>query len=176
MKLVVENTDEETEQRHVLGAYQGALIRLTANLLRILRGSGKPYEIGAQVADVLVAMESYHKAIGRWPDPSEARQALSLRKRRLNHPDGSVRHEKDAKAAIIRAALQAAASVLLDQAAQLTQADRELSEGITQILALREEERRPRAAERAHSNSRPQPSAGGKSKPRTKPKAAPPSA
>jgi hypothetical protein len=71
MEVVSENSEAELARRRredevadALEQLGGRLRTLATNLLRIIRGAGKPSEI------VFQAMTAYHEAAGRWPRPA----------------------------------------------------------------------------------------------------------
>ncbi len=89
MKLVSENSEAEFARTRYEAEIRWALRNLTANLIRITRGAGKPYEIVRQVDELARALRGYHDALGHWPRSDELENALAFDLRKLSastHP------------------------------------------------------------------------------------------
>jgi hypothetical protein len=70
-KIVASTTDEERAEHRARQDLDYPLRELAANLLRVVRGAGKPYALSRQMSDVLDGFATYREAVGHWP-PSEA--------------------------------------------------------------------------------------------------------
>ena len=126
-----EERDAERKRQDV----EWALRRLTSNLLRIVRGAGKPYEVLDEVASLAEALaalgprngyaagETVVGALDIWRDTPEA-ETLDI---------------------IVSGALQIAASRLAGQRTQETAGRRELQDGIRYRQEAIEERRRAEA-------------------------------
>jgi hypothetical protein len=108
------------------------LRQLTANLLRITRGAGRPYEVFKQALQLLEACKEFREQLGYPPDP-EFSQMLNTAPE-FDAPDGD-----HALHSIVCGALQTTASRLLDQRLQIKAGERELSDGIRQLERARAE-------------------------------------
>jgi hypothetical protein len=111
-----------------------ALRALTANLLRVTRGAGRPDQIVMQTAALGEAFAAYRKASGEDPRPPDMAAALALR----DVPgDGESWPEWDrAVREMVDGALQVAAAELLDQPAQAAAGRREMFTGHREIEKL----------------------------------------
>jgi hypothetical protein len=64
VKLVSENSDAEIAENDALAAVEWALRDLAANILRVVRGAGKPYDLGRQAVEFANALVAYREAAG----------------------------------------------------------------------------------------------------------------
>jgi hypothetical protein len=81
MEIVSQNSDADIAKNEAPEDLGWPLRRLTANLLRIVRGAGAPYELPRQIRAVLGALREYEAAFGHRPSEYEIQQALELRER-----------------------------------------------------------------------------------------------
>ncbi len=58
------------------------LRELAANIIRVVRGAGKSYEIAGQCVSVIEAFQQYRDKVGQWPSSWEIDQALSISRER----------------------------------------------------------------------------------------------
>jgi len=79
--LAVENDRLELNRRNAEFDLRWPLKRLAANVLRIVRGAGRPEELGRQCAEVVKAYRDYHDALGEWPSSFLISDILPLRHR-----------------------------------------------------------------------------------------------
>jgi hypothetical protein len=114
------------------------LREMTANLLRVIRGAGKPYEIGQQAAALVEALVKYRDVTGAWPD--DLSEVLSI-ERDMDNLEGHQLDRADAEQRVISGALQVAASRLIGQTAHASVGSCEMYEGINAIADMREEGR-----------------------------------
>ena len=145
MKLISSQSDAEVEQKKIEAELRGALRTVVANLMRVMRGSGKPDQLGRDVAFCAGAFASYHAAFGRHPAREFYFGALNLQAVLEEHrpwvkeafaeargrwdEDGTT-DRMEAKQAILRGAMQIIASRMLDQMTQENRGEQELHEGI----------------------------------------------
>ena len=101
-------------------AHRAALLELTANLMRVVRGAGKAERIAAQTNAFAVAFNEYSDLHGHGPAADLLREILHFRSNDAAggpHPEEAI-----AESAICRTALQVVASKLLDQKIPLERA------------------------------------------------------
>lgn len=140
MKVVSDNKDFEQQQCRRRVEY--AVRELTANLLRVARGAGKPHEVPAQALRLLEVCREFRE-LGY--DASAAfREMLDT------GPDFDAPDLQHATHTIIRGVLQITASRLLDQLTQQRNGETEFYNGISEL-------ERARAAEHARRMGRPPP-------------------
>ena len=134
MRIVSERTDEEIAEARALAVLDDALKDLTANLLRVVRGAGKPYDVRKQVALVHAAYAGLAEANPRatWPDISEGLSVASAFEDEMT----------TARECMVRGALQIAASKIADQPMQERAGRDELMTGFRAIEEIRAENRR----------------------------------
>jgi len=150
MKVVAENSEEEVARRRAeqeraraeleLGM---ALRELGANMLRVIRGAGRPAILGTQCQTLVDVMAAYREAVGHWPPSEEIVAALAIE--RPEYFDRLSDREKDryfGERQIVRGALQAAAAGLLGQRTQERAGEHEMYGGVNEIERVREEENR----------------------------------
>ena len=106
-------------------AVRWALVDLAANMLRVCRGAGRPWEIGPQCSVVVDACERYREAHGCYPSSDEVQEAVAVPRDELN-PD---RDYEYAVQDLIRGSLQLTASRLLGQSLQIARGESQLREG-----------------------------------------------
>lgn len=163
MRIVTERTAEEIAEARARAVLDDALKDLTVNLLRVVRGAGKPYDVRKQIALAHAAYVGLAEANPRatWPDISEALSIVSPYDDEMT----------TARECIVRGALQIAASKLADQPMQERAGRDELMTGLRAIEEIRAENRRAVAeAERLERAKRKaakvKPAAKAKPKPR----------
>jgi hypothetical protein len=114
---------------------------MAANILRIVRGAGKPYNLRRQCIAVVAALDQYADAGGLiGEDEIRARLSIAEGERRASE-------EADFEEGAIRGALQIAASRLLGQLSQVRNGEREFADGWIALAEAREARRRRYAAE-----------------------------
>jgi hypothetical protein len=111
---------------------------LAANMLRIVRGAGRPYELPAQMAKVLNLMEDYREATGHYPSDYEIGDTINIR----NEAGGRSDDWSHGIDTMVQGALQVAASTMVNQSTQKSAGEHELIEGLAQIEKIREANRR----------------------------------
>lgn len=158
LRAIAETSAAEIETREASNTLRWALRDLTANLLRIVRGAGRPYSIGQQVEALVAALNGYHDAAGHGPFTEHLTEMLSIDGRihewRQRISDSDL-HRLYAKEQIVRGALQQAASRLVDQRTQERAGESEMHDGIRNLEAAREKGRKERKA--AYDPSPPTP-------------------
>lgn len=142
MKLVSNNTDADIVQRRLKEQVEWAARELAANVLRVVRGAGKSYELIGQAANLAVLSQQYFEVAGVWPHP-EIAEAIALPERRwLSGLDEAELLIQLGLHAATRGALQLAASEIVGQRTQARAGESELFEGITSVERGREINRR----------------------------------
>lgn len=137
LRVVSENSKQDVEKAYALDRLQWELIETAANLLRVVRGAGRPYQLPGQFLAVLQCFERYREIAGQYPSEHELSTALSYMSRRDERDDEwSYAIDK-----IVRGSLQFAASTLLHQSTQQAAGESELIDGVTGIEKIRERNR-----------------------------------
>ncbi|MEE4208055.1 MAG: hypothetical protein V2I43_02160 [Parvularcula sp.] len=87
---------------------------LTANLIRIVRGGGTPYDVEGQVMELAREFQGHRELTSHGVSPHVIDAALCIRPEieRRDHPH---REMQDAEASVVKGALQLAAATLLNQ-------------------------------------------------------------
>jgi hypothetical protein len=141
--MVSENSKADLARQRASDQVEWKLRELTANLLRITRGAGKPCEIMQQMVDLTEAMRRYQAATGLWPTDEFVRALnVSYDLETMQHWRDEDRHREYAKDHIIRGALQIVASRLVDQKTQEAAGRSEMHDGIRSLEDLRSEARK----------------------------------
>jgi hypothetical protein len=145
MKVVSENSEAELAQREAMGQVRWALRDLAANLMRIIRGAGKPWEIGQQAQALINSIIAYREAAGYSPSSDENYKSPIARRwpGRVDRFDkhGS-RNRMWAEDIVIRGCLQIAASRLLYQNTQRRAGEHEMYDGLRDLEEARKEARK----------------------------------
>jgi hypothetical protein len=149
MRVVSENSDDDLKRRRVDEELGYAIRALTANLLRVTRGAGKPFEIGLQAQRVVDAVVAYYEAWRRNPGPEQYAKYLDIGLDReiLARVSEEERYRSYAEEAMVRAALQISASRLVGQLTQERVAEHHLYEAIRDLDEVRKMQRKRMAAE-----------------------------
>lgn len=145
LELVSTQTDADIRRAQATTDLTYRLRILGANMLRVMRGAGRPYSLISEMADVVQAVREVHDVAGTYPMPEVFANALDpqLAKNERNEwratvdeatkqrwqDDGTFDRE-DADWEIIHGAMQIAASELLGQKPQEASGKREMVEGI----------------------------------------------
>ena len=109
---------------------QSDLLRLTSNLLRIVRGAGKPEQLYSDMLTCLKSHQAYKKSVGHAVPAEIIANTLEFRSDDTSQQEMEFRMRQYADETIVRGALQFAASTLAGQSTQLAAGSREMSEGI----------------------------------------------
>lgn len=149
----IERKRRDDDLHRVCDQLHWRLRDLAANMMRVARGAGKPYEIGKQCVSVIDAMQSYRNLAGFYPSSGELSEMLNLRQFERDHGlRGSESAWYMAEQKMVRGALQMAASTLLGQNTQHAAGSTELFEGFEVIEEIRDENSR-RARRTAESSA-----------------------
>jgi hypothetical protein len=143
LRIVTTTSDREVARRRALPEVRGALQHLVSNLLRVVRGAGRPHEIFEQNLAVLKAMEAYRTEVGVWPSADEISEILSFDARPDTFAEQSPieRERSYAERSVMKGALQAVASSLIGQRTQETAGESEMYDGINRLTDILNEER-----------------------------------
>jgi hypothetical protein len=158
LQLVSERSAKEVECHNAAADMSWPLRVLAANLLRIIRGAGKPDELEGQCENALAAMQAYLGATGSFPSPHIAhllrmstRRTRAIGAGRATEADierwnaNGENAREDALETICRGALQMVASGLVGQLPQENAGESEIYRGLVVIEELREANRRAAA-------------------------------
>lgn len=151
MKIVSERSAEELEAEKTVGVqrgaaadFEGALVELTVNLLRVTRGAGKAYQIGGQAVELVEAMQRFRDAFGHYPGEGDFHRALTYERERTGEY-GPREQRADALEEIMRGSLQVVASRLAGQHLQIAAGEDEMWRGLKSYEEWQEERRRENA-------------------------------
>ena len=172
IKLVSENPADEIARRRAQEAAERAEERargmvnwrlrdLTANLIRVARGAGKPYDLEEQAARFVEACDEYREQVGRGVSSEDIHEILRVRRYLGQDRERTPEQHawNDGEESMVAGALQIAASRILGQRTQEVRGHSEMFDGLQIIEREREESRRRWAA------SQPAVSKGRKRKP-----------
>jgi hypothetical protein len=147
MRTVSENSEADLTRKRASAQVAWTIRELTANLLRITRGAGKPYEVMQQMADLAEAIRGYRAVTGLSLYPDEFARALDVSNDpgTMQHWSAEDRHRDDAEERIIRGVLQVVASRLVNQKTQEAIGRNDMFDGLRDLEDLRTEARKARA-------------------------------
>lgn len=145
MRIVADNSEADLARLRAEEEFEAALSGLTANLLRIVRGAGKGYEVASDAVRLVAAMEGFRTAFGHWPEDDRFSSVLAVRDTDRFYEDGQGRH--DAIETIVSGSLRLAAARLLGQKLQISAGEREVEEGLRTYDAWLQERRKAWATE-----------------------------
>jgi hypothetical protein len=146
LRVVAERSAEEIKKQKAAGALKAALVDLTANLIRIVRGAGKPLMIAEQLHATAKVYVEFFDAVGENPDAQLLGDLLRLPTPEFDHD--SDQGEKDFyEHSLLLAGLQTVASILKEQDIQQHHANAAFQTRGRMYLDLREQIRKKRRAE-----------------------------
>lgn len=140
LRLVSDQSSQEIERKRTEENIEHAMCLLAANLLRVIRGAGKPEELPGQMQEVLAGMSQFRELCGFWPPPAVLTRAFDL-----SHSNRTDEWD-DAERDIMRGSLQMVASSLVGELTQRRAGHREMFEGLVAIERIRENNRHQRQA------------------------------
>jgi hypothetical protein len=147
MHIVSDRPDPEQPRRDALAAVRRALREMTANLLRMARGAGKPYLIVGQLNELTTALIAYsEKSGGMMPSDHEFKKALAPIEYDplFRSTYGDVEAERrDAIQQIVRGSLQLVASQMLGQSTQEAAGRSEMHAGSRALGEINKQQRAP---------------------------------
>lgn len=141
LRLAAENDQRSIDQEWARGQLRRPLRELAANVIRVVRGAGRSYEIAEQCIAVIEAHRNYFDKVGSWPAAWEIDQALAIGRDRDTQVYDEAWERAVARETILRGSLQVAASRLVGQNTQENRGRSELMEGVNSIIQIREEAR-----------------------------------
>lgn len=120
MEVVSERTQKEINKARALEEVESALRQLTSNLLRVVRGAGKPDYLNRDARAFVAAMDAHWEAAGCYASSYELQRTLDVViDDELGDKIGFEENVKQyAMRGMIRASLQIVASRLVDQRTQ----------------------------------------------------------
>ncbi|WEX88000.1 hypothetical protein PZN02_000446 [Sinorhizobium garamanticum] len=120
---------------------------MAANITRVVRGAGRPYEVILRCDEVVKAAIEFHNRVGRMPSEASVANALMLEDEEIRDYDSLFGRRKLAMQRTVRGALQVTASTLLHQQLQIKHGQREMDDAFDDLERLYEDLRRKREAE-----------------------------
>jgi hypothetical protein len=137
-----DNPDADLPRQLAMAEVSRTLREMTANLLRVIRGAGKPYEIGPQAEAFLQTLTRYREVTGTWP-LDDLSEVLSVERdpKIMDRLQGDQLDRALAEERVVRGALQVAASRLIGHTTHESIGLHEIYEGINAIEDVRESRR-----------------------------------
>lgn len=144
LRVVSSQTSTQIERNYAEGELEFPFRNLAANIIRVVRGAGRPEDMIAQMLACLDAAEAYRKLTGHYPKAKIYRRFLNLAEFYFDPTTWADEKEKEAilqlsmsgypekieaERMIHRGALQVAASRLLGQHTQEVAGDHEMYMG-----------------------------------------------
>jgi hypothetical protein len=157
LTVVAENTQTEIDTAWAQQTFDSQLIELAANIIRVVRGAGRPYEIILQCDKVVKAEIAVHNQAGRMPSDYSVATALLLEREEIDDYHSFRGGKKLAMRRMVRGGLQFTASSLLGQPLQIKQGEREMDDAFDELERLYEELRKKREAEARAARARAAP-------------------
>jgi hypothetical protein len=156
LTVVAENTRQQIDAKMLQERMDYVLRDLAANIIRVVRGAGKPDDIVDQCNEVMKAAIEYHDKTRRFVSSQSVAWALHLKPERIRDYDSFEGERQLAMRQMIDGSLQVTASRLLGQLTQERRGESELYEGFRELRAIYDEARKRReAAERANQAKAP---------------------
>jgi hypothetical protein len=146
LRAVSRRSSEEIKKQTATLALKFALANLTANLIRIVQGAGKPDRLFDDIDGIVGAYNDYCIAVGHAPDGALLGSLLQF----VLHENAGDDHldEVFLENAICRDALQIVASSLVDQRIHREKALGELQRHLRKFVDVREQAKKRRGKSR----------------------------
>lgn len=145
LTIAASNDEAELAKREALDLLHWPTREMVANLLRVMRGAGRPTHLPDQIIEVALAIQKAGKHTNAWYIGEEIREVL-------DSAFPSWADECDRQSAmhtIAQGSLQYLASNLVHQRAQAAAGEREIDSGMKEIEYVRERNRERMRAEQA---------------------------
>ena len=142
LTVVSEHSTKEIEKERATVALKFALVNLTANLIRVVRGAGKPDRIVDYIDGFVDTFNEYYRTVGSVPSGGLLGELIRLPDRADLNLDDNRLDEVMLEDAICRSALQMVASTLMDQRIHQERALGELQGQLRQFVDIRERAKR----------------------------------
>lgn len=126
--------------------FDRALIEMAANVIRVVRGAGRPEDIIDNCMNVVKAAVEHHDTTKRYPRQYDIATTLRLEHEPIEDYQSYWGGKQIAIRDMISGSLQVAASTLIGQPLQVKQGEREMDRAFVGMELLREEQRAARAA------------------------------
>ena len=141
IKIVSTLTEQQIRRQKSQGDLKISLRVLTANLLRIVRGSGYPDDLPWQLEDSVASFQKFFESHGYFPDSRQIHNILIcefamhehrpwIKNDKISIINQEDRSQEEAMKFIRRGALQVAASMLVDQMTHQSRGEEEIHKGI----------------------------------------------
>jgi hypothetical protein len=139
MRLVAQTSEKDLAMRCASDCIAREIIDLTANLVRVGRGAGRPEDIERQIRELLRWVDAFRNAAGHGPWPEVFADSLrrAWDQADVASSDDDVDAFHHAERLVVRGALQVFASRLLGQNTQIQTGHNEMYDGIIKIGELR---------------------------------------
>lgn len=157
LTVVAENTRGEIDRKWAEEVFERSLLELAANIIRVVRGAGKPHEVIAQCDEVVKTAIEVREKSGRLPSPESVANTLLLEHERIVEYDSFWAGRQHAVRRMVKGSLQIAASRLLNQQTQILRGESEMEDGFRDLERLHEELRKQREAEARAARARAAP-------------------
>jgi hypothetical protein len=141
MRIASENSEIEIPRNRVMGRVKRTLRELTANIMRVARGAGKPGLIERQAAAFVKALIKYDEITGLSAPPDDLAKVLytELDAELIEWSTGGNTAQHYAEETVIRGSLQITASRLLNQHLLAQAGKNEMLAGIRDLERIRRE-------------------------------------
>lgn len=158
VRVVSEQSEEQVQKRRAIDALKPVLRALAANMFRVTRGAGNPYDLAPQMDICLKAFLKVYETHGNLPghevhamlDPVLTQQEyypalkpdMAKRVEEGTYYENGEMEREHGEEEIRRGVLQQIASMLLDQKLQSRRAETEIAQGIRSLAEGHEKSRK----------------------------------
>jgi hypothetical protein len=140
--VLTESSTEEIEKKRATVALKFALVNLTANLIQVVSGIGKPDRIVDFIDGFVDTINEYYKTVGSMPTVALLGELIGFPGRADLNPGDHRLDEVILEDAICRSALQLVASTLMDQRIHQERALGEMQAQLRRFVDIRERAKR----------------------------------
>ncbi|NTI22068.1 hypothetical protein G6M87_09355 [Rhizobium rhizogenes] len=147
LAVVAENSQKQIDTEYAQQRVDRAMVELAANIMRVVRGAGKPEELIRQCVDVVNTAVAFDEVTHAFPSPFSLATAIQLKHDPLEHGNAFWVGRQTAYRKMVSGALQFSASRLLGQLTQERRGESEMDEAFRNLEGAHEALRKRRATE-----------------------------
>ncbi|QYA13686.1 hypothetical protein [Rhizobium sp. AB2/73] len=148
LSVVSQRSQKQIDTEHAQDRFDRAVIEMAANVIRIVRGAGKPHEFIKQCADIVNLAVDFDDVAGRFPSDHSISGALDTSSDPIDYDDEYWAFRQIAHRQMIRGALQVASCRLVGQGLQERSGKNEMEDAFETMIRAVDDLRKRREAEK----------------------------
>jgi len=157
LSVVSERSQKQIDTEYAQQRFNSALIELAANVIRIVRGAGKPHQLITDCAEVVNLAVAFDEVSGHFPSDYSISVTLDPPSDPIDYHDEYWSSRQIAHRNMISGALQVAASKLIGQSLQERSGENEMEKAFDTMIRAVDDLKKRRAAEARCARPKPVP-------------------